>query len=142
MVLQLHARNIAWSIENPASSLMWITTPFVHLLQAIPSLIAFSFHTCMFAASRKKDTALWTSIPDLRRHLERKCDGNHEHLKGGKLQQASLQQKNVHTMTHCVQLGQKEFSTSPFHRASSLLQQQLAKCRLLQHMQPMLTKQI
>ena len=63
---------------------MWITTPFVHLLQAIPSLIAFSFHTCMFAASRKKDTALWTSIPDLRRRLERKCDGNHEHLKWGK----------------------------------------------------------
>eukprot|EP00435_Cladocopium_sp_Y103_P021857 s2092_g5.t1 len=37
----------------------------------------------MFAAKRKKDTALWTSVPELRTHLERKCDDSHPHLKWG-----------------------------------------------------------
>ena len=84
LVLVLHEKGVAWSIENPASSLMWITDPFLHLLQCIPNLIAFSFHTCMFAAPRKKDTALWTSVKQLRQHLERKCDNNHQHLRWGK----------------------------------------------------------
>ena len=63
---------------------MWITDPFLQLLEAIPDLIAFSFHTCMFAAKRKKDTALWTSVAQLRTHLERKCDDMHEHQRWGK----------------------------------------------------------
>ena len=84
VVMMLSAKGVAWSIENPASSLMWITDPFVELLEAIPDLIAFSFHTCMFGAKRKKDTALWTSIHQLREHLERKCDTQHEHLRWGK----------------------------------------------------------
>ena len=58
VILMLSAKGIAWSVENPASSLMWVTDPFLQLLEAIPDLIAFSFHTCMFAAKRKKDTAL------------------------------------------------------------------------------------
>ena len=29
----------------------------------------FSFHTCMFAAKRKKDTAIWTSVPQLRAYF-------------------------------------------------------------------------
>ena len=84
MVLKLDSRHIGWSIENPASSLMWITDPFTQLLGSVRNLIAFSFHTCMFAAKRKKDTAIWTSIPQLRQHLERKCDDRHEHLPWGK----------------------------------------------------------
>eukprot|EP00435_Cladocopium_sp_Y103_P074393 s19_g48.t1 len=83
MILRLHAAGAAWSVENPAGSLMWITDPFVLLLQSIPDLIAFSFHTCMFSAPRKKDTAIWASFEQLRAHLERKCDGNHEHLPWG-----------------------------------------------------------
>ena len=84
VILMLSAKGIAWSVENPASSLMWVTDPFLQLLEAIPDLIAFSFHTCMFAAKRKKDTALWTSVAQLRTHLERKCDGTHEHHSWGK----------------------------------------------------------
>ena len=83
-VMRLNMKGIGWSIENPASSLMWITEPFVDLLQAVGNIIAFSFHTCMFAAPRKKDTAIWTSVQQLRTHLERKCDGAHEHLKWGR----------------------------------------------------------
>jgi len=84
VILMLSEKGIAWSVENPASSLMWITDPFLQLLEAIPDLIAFSFHTCMFAAKRKKDTALWTSVAQLRTHLERKCDDKHTHLRWGK----------------------------------------------------------
>ena len=84
MIVRLERAGAAWSVENPASSLMWLTDPFVELINEIPSLIAFSFHTCMFQAKRKKDTAIWTSIKELRSHLERKCDGQHEHLAWGK----------------------------------------------------------
>ena len=84
IILIVNARNIGWRVENPASSLLWITDPFVHLLKMLPDLIAFSFHTYMFAAQRKKDTAIWTCVPQLRLHVERKCDGLHEHLRWGK----------------------------------------------------------
>ena len=89
MVLRLHNQGISWSVENPASSLMWMTDPFMELFSEIPGIVAFSFHTCMFQAKRKKDTAIWTSVPQLRQHLERKCDGNHEHLPWGKSQVSS-----------------------------------------------------
>lgn len=84
MILELDARGVGWSVENPASSLMWVTTPFVELLKQLNSFDAFSFHTCMFAAKRKKDTAIWTSVPQLRIFLERTCNGQHEHLPWGK----------------------------------------------------------
>ena len=86
IVLMLDSRGIGWSIENPASSLMWITDPFTDLVQALPHFVAFSFHTCMFGAPRKKDTAIWTSVAQLRTHLERKCDDKHPHLKWGRTQ--------------------------------------------------------
>ena len=63
---------------------MWVTTPFVELAHRVAHLIAFSFHTCMFAAKRKKDTAIWTSVPQLKQYLERKCDGSHPHLPWGR----------------------------------------------------------
>ena len=84
MILRLDRAGIAWSVENPAGSLMWLTDPFVELAEEIMGLVAFSFHTCMFQAKRKKDTAIWTSISELRSHLERKCDGLHDHLAWGK----------------------------------------------------------
>jgi hypothetical protein len=48
MILRLHNAGVAWSVENPASSLMWVTDPFMELMQEIPNFVAFSFHTCMF----------------------------------------------------------------------------------------------
>ena len=38
----------------------------------------------MFQAPRKKDTAIWCNIDELRQHLERKCDDSHAHAKGGR----------------------------------------------------------
>ena len=80
----LDSKNIGWSVENPASSLMWVTDPFVEMVQQLQHFDAFSFHTCMFAAKRKKDTAIWTSVPQLREYLERKCDDSHQHLPWGR----------------------------------------------------------
>lgn len=84
-VLILDSRSVDWSVENPAGSLMWITTPFRRLQRKLKRLFAFSFRTCMFQAPRKKDTALWCSFPQLRRHMERKCDNQHGHLNWGKI---------------------------------------------------------
>ena len=44
----------------------------------------FLFTLACFRQRRKKDTAIWTSIRELRNHLERKCDSQHEHLAWGK----------------------------------------------------------
>ena len=40
MIVRLERAGAAWSVENPASSLMWLTDPFVELINEIPSLIA------------------------------------------------------------------------------------------------------
>ena len=82
MILQLHARGVDWSIENPASSLLWITAPFLRLQSLVPTLHAVSFHTCMFLAPRKKTTAIWASFPEIV-SLRRTCDGSHQHLQWG-----------------------------------------------------------
>ena len=75
----LHAQGIGWSVENPASSLMWITTPFVELMNELGTEIhGVLFHTCMFGASRKKQTALWTNMRELLQ-LNRSCSGDHPH---------------------------------------------------------------
>ena len=82
-ILKLDAKQIAWSVENPASSLMWLTDPFIELAR-LQHIVGFSFHTCMFQAPRKKDTAIWCNINELRQHLERKCDDSHAHAKWGR----------------------------------------------------------
>ena len=133
VVLSLHARGIAWSIENPASSLMWITEPFVNLLHSIPDLVAFSFHTCMFAANRKKDTALWTSVHQLRQHLERNVMTITSTSVGEELQQGLPQLKNVRTTTHYVQHGRKQSTTLHWMGVFRLHLQQLQTFMRPQH---------
>ena len=82
-ILQLHARGVAWSVENPSSSLMWLTDPFQKLQRILANdLIAFAFHTCMFNAPRAKRTAIWTSVAQMMQ-LQRDCDGQHQHEKWG-----------------------------------------------------------
>ena len=47
----LHERNIGWSVENPSSSLMWVTRPFANLMLSLRAEISgVLFHTCMFGA--------------------------------------------------------------------------------------------
>lgn len=82
-IKQLQLAGIAWSVENPAGSLMWVTDPFVELMQEFKgNILGVVFHTCMFGAPRKKQTALWTNIPELRQ-LARECSGDHQHAAWG-----------------------------------------------------------
>ena len=54
MILRLHNAGVAWSVENPASSLMWLTDPFMELMSAIPELIAF-FFSYMYVSSEAEE---------------------------------------------------------------------------------------
>ena len=85
LIFQLHEAGGYWSVENPASSMMWVTTPFVRLQKCLAKqFFGLSFHTCMFGAPRKKHTALWTNMPMLKR-LQRFCvpPADHVHLAWG-----------------------------------------------------------
>lgn len=86
MILKLQNNNVMWTVENPASSLMWMTDPFQRLMQACNNLHAVSFHTCMYDAPRKKTTALWGNFEELKL-LARTCDDKHTHLAWGVSQQ-------------------------------------------------------
>lgn len=81
----LQSRGIGWSIENPASSLMWMTTPFQQLAMRLrKQLIGLVFDTCMYGSSRLKHTALWTNVPHLKA-LAVRCDNSHEHEAWGQV---------------------------------------------------------
>ena len=81
----LHERGIKWSIENPSSSLMWITDPFRDLAADLrKEFFGLVLDTCMFGASRLKHTAIWTCV-DTMHQLARRCDGSHTHEPWGKV---------------------------------------------------------
>ena len=78
-IFKLAERDVGWSVENPSSSLMWITTPFVQLMDKLGAkCLGVCFHNCMFGSRRQKVTALWTSIIELQQ-LAKQCDDSHVH---------------------------------------------------------------
>ena len=82
-MLKLHHKGVGWSIENPSSSLMWVTKPFYDLMCRLKqAFVGVSFHTCMYNAPSKKTTALWTSVPQLQA-LAATCDESHQRLPWG-----------------------------------------------------------
>ena len=61
VVLRAHDRNIIFVIENPRSSLFWLTTFF----QKVKHLFTFVAHqACAYGSSRPKWTALAVNRPD------------------------------------------------------------------------------
>ena len=83
LILYLHVRGIAWSVENPASSLLWLTDPFVQLAAELKGVLRGCwFHTCMYAAPRRKTTALWYNFAELD-GFAIECDNSHPHLGWG-----------------------------------------------------------
>ena len=45
-ILKLHARGVGWSVEDPSSSLMWLTDPFQYLQKVLKGeLTAFAFRS-------------------------------------------------------------------------------------------------
>eukprot|EP00435_Cladocopium_sp_Y103_P045630 s145_g13.t1 len=73
--IELH---IAITIDNPANSLMWKTTPFVSLFSMFPQLKFVVFHNCAHGGSRDKLTAFATNV-DWFDSLALRCDGRHSH---------------------------------------------------------------
>ena len=70
--------NIAITIENPANSLMWKTSPFVSLFHDFPELKFVTFHNCAHGGSRDKLTCFATNVSWFD-SLELRCDRQHSH---------------------------------------------------------------
>ena len=66
--------HIAVTIENPANSLMWKTSPFVNLFREHPELKFVSFHNCAHGGARDKLTSFATNVSWFQ-SLELRCDG-------------------------------------------------------------------
>ena len=49
LIFQLHEAGAYWSIENPASSMMWVTTPFARLQNVLQNSFSdyLSIHVCL-----------------------------------------------------------------------------------------------
>ena len=73
--IELH---IAVTIENPADSLMWKTSPFVKLFQDFSELHFVTFHNCAHGGTRDKLTSFATNVSWFQ-SLALKCDGQHTH---------------------------------------------------------------
>ena len=54
--------DIAITVENPANSLMWKTSPFVSLFHDFPELKYVTFHNCAHGDSRDKLTCFATNV--------------------------------------------------------------------------------
>ena len=67
-----------WSIENPASSLIWIM-PEMLALQRHCKPDEVMFHMCAYGAQSKKPTLIWASDRSLG-SLRRTRPGNHRHV--------------------------------------------------------------
>ena len=70
--------SVFWSIENPASSIIWGFPPFVSL-GALPQVHKVVLHMCAFGEAWKKPTAILCNVPGLA-SLGLRCPGNHKHI--------------------------------------------------------------
>ena len=72
--------HIWWSIENPTSSLKWITSPLKSLWEQGRRDMHFAtFHNCVCGGDRKKSTTIWTSCSALKA-LTCACNKDFEHV--------------------------------------------------------------
>lgn len=78
----LHEQGIFWSVENPARSFMWVTSPWRHFFKKHFAFFT-RFHHCMFGGRRAKHTLLVHAVPSFLQ-LARECDRSHTHSKWGK----------------------------------------------------------
>ena len=69
---------VAVTIENPANSLMWKTSPFVQLFEMFPELKFVTFHNCAHGGVRDKLTSFATNVSWFD-SLALLCDKQHTH---------------------------------------------------------------
>ena len=95
VALFCHRRGIGWSIENPSSSLFWMTSPMVHLQnKLVDDVCTVVFDHCCWGGDRPKRTALWSNLPCLG-SLEALCTPalQHVHKPWGRLPDGSWSTK-------------------------------------------------
>eukprot|EP00435_Cladocopium_sp_Y103_P049235 s2261_g14.t1 len=66
-----------WSCENPGRSFMWLTTPFIALINDLAPREVL-FHHCQYGSSRRKLTKLLHNIKHFE-ELAKLCGNDHEH---------------------------------------------------------------
>ena len=69
---------VAVTIENPANSLMWKTSPFLQLFESFPELKFVTFHNCAHGGVRDKLTSFATNVSWFD-SLALLCDKQHSH---------------------------------------------------------------
>ena len=69
VILACQENRVIWSLENPESSLFWITSPVLSVWKALRSHIFHgTFDSCVYGGARKKATTFWSncqSVSDL-----------------------------------------------------------------------------
>ena len=82
-IMKVHRLGLSWSVENPANSLLWLTSFFQKLQKELgDELSNVTFHMCMHGGKRDKLVKLWYGNMDLS-SLAKKCDKTHTHLPWG-----------------------------------------------------------
>ena len=74
---ECHAMGVAWSVENPKRSYMWLMPSFVRLI-AMTGAHFVVYAACMQGGTRDKQSAWLTCSPQLDA-LEVQCDQTHDH---------------------------------------------------------------
>jgi hypothetical protein len=77
MIKQLHTAHIAWTAENPLTSLLWETSYWKDIAEATDPYYC-ELHNCMFGGKRLKRTCLASNNSAVM-SLNILCDGQHEH---------------------------------------------------------------
>ena len=81
-----HSLGVLWSLENPQSSMFWLTSPIQQLWQELRGSVFFAtFDSCVYGGLRKKATTFWSSAPVVQSLSLRCHDGlGHQHLPWGR----------------------------------------------------------
>ena len=133
--LVCHHRGILVTMENPSSSIFWLTTPFLRLLKEV-ELSYTNFQMCVLGGSRPKWTQLAANFGGIS-ELDQKCDNSHKHLPWGKVlddngrlifatsEEAQYPRKMCVALVECIlrQLQRQGLQPSP-HELSAVQDQQ------------------
>ena len=99
-----HKLGILWSLENPQSSLFWLTSPMQELWQQLRGSVFFAtFDSCVYGGLRKKATTFWSSAPAVQSLSLRCHEGlGHKHLPWGRQGQGwSTAEEAAYPQTLC-----------------------------------------
>ena len=81
-----HNLGVLWSLENPQSSLFWMTSPIHSLWRELKTSVFFAtFDSCVYGGARKKATTFWSNTRVVE-SLSLRCHAGlgHQHLPWGR----------------------------------------------------------